>query len=39
MKILRKTKENITKNKNSENTSNRETTKLILVHYNVANNS
>ena len=39
MKILRKTKENITKNKNSENTSNRETTKLVLVHCNVANNS
>ena len=39
MKIFRKTKENITKNKSSENTSNRETTKLVLVHCNIANNS
>ena len=38
-KLLGSTKSKITKNKNCENVSNWENTKLILVHGNVTNNN
>ena len=38
MKLLRRTKSKITKNKNGENVPRLEITEVVLVHYNIVNN-
>ena len=38
MKLLESTRSNITKDKNSENVPHLEITKMVLAHYNIANN-
>ena len=39
MKLLRSTKRKITKNENSENVPYLEMTEVVLIHFNVVNNS